>query len=60
MLQSSAAATPLEVLSAVESQGWATAGSGQEKAISTSCRPWLSSGNVAAGRRSQPSCVRVF
>ena len=27
-----------------------TAGSGQEKAISTSCRPWLSSGNVAAGR----------
>jgi hypothetical protein len=31
-------------------RAWATAGSGQEEAISTSCRPWLSSGNVAAGR----------
>jgi hypothetical protein len=27
-----------------------TAGSGRAKAISTSCRPWLSSGSVAAGR----------
>ena len=38
---------------------WATAGSGQEKAISTSCRPWLSSGNVAAGRLRITICARA-
>ena len=37
----------------------ATAGSGQEKAISTSCRPWLSSGNVAAGRLRIAFCARA-
>ena len=54
MLHSSDAATSLEVLSTFESRAWATAGSGQEKAISTSCRPWLSSGNVAAGHPERP------